>query len=450
MGSTSPMFPLYFMMLSIKQNRCVLLCLLSHSDFKLTGSAGVTIEAGFDSGINDGSGGPAIGFAFNPPLTAFSFTVSGSFVDCTAGFVCDGNGGRTLCPEGQYCTGDKTEPDGFCHPGFFCPPGSTREVGKPVDNYDFTEDRGLLGKRKYRACHVGRFCRCRQGFFCPEGSTTPLGNPRIASILWCQLNQKCICPVGSYCVTGSFLPRECPNQSTCSALGCRNLECTFFKGDPQQRKRNIIRRLVDKILPIATYEVSLGVSFQGYWDISAAPWNGSNGYGVTIDLPFKLLHSVTLLFGAPPFHCLANSVYSFSGIGIDFASLSQTIDFSDVDGQNEKDKSASKSLKDAFKEKIKSFTSLDSLKEKVTFFDGTEFSGGVGYSYDASFNDVNGRYKWCGACESCSDCDTCARASVDDDASEDCLLSKENECKSSRQCSSAALSPSTVSASVYL
>ena len=45
-----------------------------------------------------------------------------------------------------------------------------------------------------------------------------------------------------------------------------------------------------------------------------------------------------------------------------------------------------------------------------------------------------GRFKWCGACEECADCGECAELNADPDSSEQCLESKENECKTRRQC----------------
>lgn len=426
-------------------------------------STGGGIEAGYESNL-----GAAFGMGFSAPLTIFAVKGKKTDEDCPAGYTCKrGLGGVELekCPQGSFCLagglkeiiGDFTEPDGECSEGHFCPEGSTSEFGEPVSNYKFTD----ALSRRYTACIERKKCQCRAGYYCPKGSTTPTGKPvntQMVSVsgktFTCSTGATCSCPVSHYCVAGSDEPEKCPQSSRplefpCQKSNCRNPQCTFDTDDPQAKK-SYLENLAVQAFSRSEVEFGIGLAVNIYWDSSAATFNGGNGFFVSIDLPFEFLPSISLLFGsAAPWHCLGRGSPTFNGISLDILDVKEA--FKSVKSAAgeiiEAEGSTWTTIKDRVKQKWRKFDFQDFLNKKISFSD--EVSFGVGYSYDASFNDVPARYKWCGSCESCSDCEVCAETTAPDGADDACIQSKTTECNERQQCGTSRALVSICCVSIY-
>mmetsp|Transcript_6632 Transcript_6632/g.24821 ORF Transcript_6632/g.24821 Transcript_6632/m.24821 type:complete len:4721 (-) Transcript_6632:61-14223(-) len=108
----------------------------------------------------------------------------------------------TVCQKGQYCSGGKEEPDGFCAKGHYCPAGSVNstQVQCPDGTY-----RDIVGAENEQHCTI-----CPNGFYCVVGTVTPI-----------------TCPRGYYCKIGSFEPESCPIGTFSNTSGLKEPEdCT--------------------------------------------------------------------------------------------------------------------------------------------------------------------------------------------------------------------------------
>lgn len=219
--------------------------------------------------------------------------------------------------------------------------------------------------------------------------------------------------MGYYCPANSDLPKACDAPATCSSQGCVDKTSCNVPDDPDRGNKTFLTKLTDFLGGSLEAEFSVGLSIQIYTDVGAAPFNGSNGFGLDIDLPFNWLPTISLLYNSvPPFHCLfegedndGNKLYKFAGIGLS-TPLATSVPIRNNAATKEE------ALRDAaaiakagivaestrFKDRLKKF--IQDVKEDKSSFrvSGESFGVGFGYSYDASFNEVEDRYDWSKVC----------------------------------------------------
>ena len=389
--------------------------------FKISGSSGCAVEAGFDPDFPAG----AVALACSPPLTALGVSLRYASVDCDEGYFCElGQRPGIKCPKGFFCSG-KTKR--ACAAGYYCPAGSTSEFGEPIDSYP--------------SCSKGEKCKCKAGYFCPLASTTERGNPLVdqntpeatldhysipgfpkcnVGVSCCGVLKDCICPIGYYCKAGVGPVGIGRCRGSCRTRGCTNNQCIEDSGKPKDNK---IARLMKRVVNSEKLEYGGALSLNYYWDVSAAPWNGANGFAVSVSLPFPFLPSVSLILNAPPWHCLEKPVYALAGIGFDVVEVDL------------------KSIRDTFQE-LKDIGITDEIKNKLndvsTYFE-PEISFGVSYDYTVLAAPKNFDYLWCGACESCNDCEACNEGPFfedpeDPEKDDKCLAEKVEGCNTRRSC----------------
>ena len=217
--------------------------------------------------------------------------------------------------------------------------------------------------------------------------------------------------MGYYCPANSDLPKACdaPAATTCSSQGCVDKTSCNVPDDPDRGNKTFLTKLTDFLGGSLEAELSVGLSIQIYTDVGAAPFNGSNGFGLDIDLPFNWLPTISLLYNSvPPFHCLfegedndGNKLYKFAGIGLS-TPLSASVPVRNNAATKEE------ALRDAA-----AIAKAQIVAESTTFGDRftkyfrdkqflpapeESFGVGFGYSYDASFNKVEDRYDWSKVC----------------------------------------------------
>jgi len=206
-----------------------------------------------------------------------------------------------------------------------------------------------------------------------------------------------------YCPANSDLPKACntPAATTCSSQGCTNPTCATVTVDPQEQ--TTLGKLLSRLGDLFEPELSVGLSVNIYWDVSAASFNGGDGFGIDIPLPFDFLPDISLLFNAPPFHCLDKSAYKLAGIGLSTPLKTsfplRTSRASDESIRETVSRMATQSLEKAknFKDNFDKYKQ-DVKEDKRTLLAGNSIGFGLGYGYDASFNKVEGRYNWSGVC----------------------------------------------------
>lgn len=224
-----------------------------------------------------------------------------------------------------------------------------------------------------------------------------IGLERRLQAYTCKMNELCECPEGYYCTANSRAPKECATQATCPKKRCVNQTCNPVTDNRQ--KKTFLTKLAD----FSQAELSLGVSLNLYTDISAATFNGGNGFGFDIELPFNWLPNVSILYtNAPPLHCFfkgrdaeGKKLYKFAGIGLSTPIQTSIPIRNNADTNNEAIRDSFATAAAGLKEEAKGFRAKltkfvnDNKEPKVS---GNSFGVGYGYSYDASFNTVENRY----------------------------------------------------------
>ncbi|WAR09797.1 hypothetical protein MAR_034873 [Mya arenaria] len=165
-------------------------------------------------------------------------------IDCPTGFYCMDRGLSDVtgpCKAGHICYLNALDDDPVynndssggltiitygdrCHPGFYCPEGTTYMIPCPEGTY-----RGSYsGKAESdcTTCDPGKYCAgvnntaatgdCDPGYYCNNGSH--IANP-VDGIIGD------ICPIHHYCPTGSDLPKTCPTGMMANSTG--NFECAL-------------------------------------------------------------------------------------------------------------------------------------------------------------------------------------------------------------------------------
>lgn len=380
--------------------------------------AGVGLEVGYADKVGDDGPALGLGFGFNPPLTAASLQILAFGENsCPAGYYnCKLE--KKKCPAGKWCEGGQATKD-ITKPsllpdcggvgnvfstgnkkGFYCPEGSTSPLGKPIEKFKFIDDI-ILGE--YTACGAGRVCRCEAGYWCPKGSTTPRGKPlslgtATQSRSLCEIGRECKCPKFYYCPINSAEPRVC--GSCACGEKCTNPFCCD-KPKPKKEGKSWLEKILSKADDrLDSPELSVGLTINMYWDVNAATFNGSNGFGVDIELPFDFLPNVSLIFLAPPLHCNTGDDYVLSGIGLS-TPISTSVplrSFGDIRDAVQLVKAFLSEAIKSFPPNVKQFVK-DVQEDKRTLIAGNAIGFGLGYTYDTSFNKVEGRHEWEKECD---------------------------------------------------
>eukprot|EP00347_Sterkiella_histriomuscorum_P016022 403354791 len=137
----------------------------------------------------------------------------------------------TYCPEGQYCLGGGTLPDGLCDAGYYCGVGSSIQTP--------TTTKYIMGNTQPRQG------QCPPGYYCPQGTVAPLPcpigtyNPDYNQVVCkpCLLGHYCdekgldgitvlakTCDPGYYCIEGAIKPS--PTDGVTGRLCAKGNYCT--------------------------------------------------------------------------------------------------------------------------------------------------------------------------------------------------------------------------------
>ena len=138
-------------------------------------------------------------------------------LDCPPGYYCGQTGLVTFttpCQEGYYCNGSAYRGDWeICPAGYFCP--TQTGLPQPCPPGSFSPKMGLSNETECTLCTRGFYCNggqitktgpCHPGYYCPVGSSVsrPMNH---------------VCPRGLHCPEGSAEPKPCSPGTFTNSTG---------------------------------------------------------------------------------------------------------------------------------------------------------------------------------------------------------------------------------------
>eukprot|EP00752_Nemacystus_decipiens_P010330 g9202.t1 len=128
------------------------------------------------------------------------------------------------CPERHFCDGNSPREYEDCPIGHYCETGTDVPMSCPAGTYSDQLNRASASE--CTPCTAGYYCAavgrtdvegdCLQGYYCPSGSESSVG--KIGAIA------NHACPMGQYCPTRSASPTDCPVGTYRNALNAEAIE----------------------------------------------------------------------------------------------------------------------------------------------------------------------------------------------------------------------------------